>query len=87
MKQSEKLSAVCYDEINLSDLGDLDIKYDLFIKPANEANMFFVRSLTNEKLKMPVYTIHNSAYDKATFMDILLELATGCPDANEPCIE
>ena len=30
MKPSEELSAVCFDEINTSDLRDLNIKYDKF---------------------------------------------------------
>ena len=52
MKPTEEISAVCYDEINLSEKADCDLKYDLYIPPYKEANIFFVRSFTNQLLKI-----------------------------------
>ena len=71
MKPTEEISAVCYDEINLSEKADCDLKYDLYIPPYKEANIFFVRSFTNQLLKMPCYILHDSAYTKPTYMEIL----------------
>ena len=65
------MSAVYYDEVNLSDREDLDIRFDTFIPTPKEENMFFFRSLINESLKMPVYILHNSAHDLITYMDII----------------
>ena len=74
MKQSEELSAICFDEINTSDLGDLDVKYDTFIPPNKLANMLFVRSLINADLKMPVYILNNGAYEKVLLFDVIYVL-------------
>ena len=71
MKPSEELSAVCFDEINTSDQRDLDIKYDTFIPLSKEANIFFVRTLTNADLKMPAYILNDGVYDKIQFNDII----------------
>ena len=74
MKPLEELSAVCYDEINLSEQGSLDMRYDLYIKDAKEANMLFVRSLINPDLKMPFHLQYDSAYSKETFLEIIRTL-------------
>ena len=71
MNTHEELTAVCYDEINLCERGNWDSKYDLYIPPYKEANIFFSRSIVNKSIKMPVYVLHDSPYTKPKFMEII----------------
>ena len=55
LKESEKVIGLCFDEISIDNVVEIDQILDEAIGPAKNANVFWIRSITTNELLFPVF--------------------------------
>ena len=71
MTEREKNCGICYDEIFIDNVGQIDQKLDQVIGPAKYANVLFVRSYSGD-LKYPFFWQLDDQLSKEQFMTIII---------------
>ena len=73
MTEREKNCGICFDEIFIDNVGQIDQKLDQVIGPAKYANVLFVRSYSGD-LKYPFFWQLDDQLSKEQFMTIIIAL-------------
>ena len=73
MPEREKNCGICFDEIFIDNVGQIDQKLDQVIGPAKYANVLFVRSYSGD-LKYPFFWELDKQLSKEQFMTIIIAL-------------
>lgn len=68
---NEKYIWLCFDEVHTAYKGDLHPKLDMWIGPHKECNVLWFRSLTNLKIRFPLYLEFDKALELSTYMEIV----------------
>ena len=76
MEERERYSALCFDELSIKNVGNIDRILDMQVGPAKNANVVMIRSLVAD-WKYPIYLMYDSDFlepDLATVTQAMKEV-------------
>ena len=76
LKESEKVIGICFDEISIDNVVEIDRILDQAIGPAKNANVFWIRSVSStvNPLKYPVFYQLDHKLTKKDLLEIIVTL-------------
>ena len=74
MKESEKVIGICFDEIFIDNVVEIDRILDQAIGPAKNANVFWIRSISDNTLKYPIFYELDHNLTKKELLEIIVTM-------------
>ena len=74
MTEIQKVIGICFDEIFIDNVVEIDKILDQAVGPAKNANVFFIRAVINNELTYPVFYELDHKLTEKEFMEIIMML-------------
>ena len=74
LKESEKVIGICFDEIFIDNVVEIDQILDQAIGPAKNANVFWIRSISSNALKYPIFYELDHKLTKKELLEIIVTM-------------
>ena len=74
LKESEKVIGICFDEIFIDNVVEIDRILDQAIGPAKNANVFWIRSISSNALKYPIFYELDHKLTKKELLKIIVTI-------------